>query len=133
VWTTPWKQSPRRLYVGLTKAEATALFLLRTEVIGLNAWLAAIQVPNIYPQCPCGWQAQTVRHILLHCPRYDRTRLLRHCGSERKEEILNRPASAAQAARWLIASGVMEQFRVAKEVAEEDRTNFRELENAEVW
>ena len=83
VWSTPWKQSPRKLYAGLTKAESTALFLLRTEVLGLNAWLAAIHKPDIYPQCPCGWIAQTVRHILLHCPRYDRTQLLTNCGTER--------------------------------------------------
>ena len=46
-WLTPWKHDYRRLYAGLTKVEATALFLMRTEVIGLNAWLALIRVPNI--------------------------------------------------------------------------------------
>jgi hypothetical protein len=30
------------LYAGLSKAKATALFLMRTEVIGLNAWLASV-------------------------------------------------------------------------------------------
>lgn len=61
-WRTPWTQDPRKLYAGLSKAESTALFLMRTEVIGLNAWLAAIQVPGVTPTCPpCGWQAQTVR------------------------------------------------------------------------
>ena len=37
------------LYEGLTKAESTAAFLLRTEVLGLNAWLASIYVPNTTP------------------------------------------------------------------------------------
>ena len=131
VWSTPWKQSPRKLYAGLTKAESTALFLLRTEVLGLNAWLAAIHKPGIYPQCPCGWMAQTVRHILLHCPRYDRTQLLINCSTERKQEILNRPVSAAHAAQWFIASGVLGQFKVAKEVAEEDQESYRKFDNLE--
>jgi hypothetical protein len=55
VWNTPWEQNPRKLYAGLTKAQSIALFLIRTEVIGLNAWLAAIQVPNISRACQCGW------------------------------------------------------------------------------
>ncbi|TQS36486.1 hypothetical protein Golomagni_03064 [Golovinomyces magnicellulatus] len=38
-WKTPWTQSTLKLYNGLKKHEATALILLRSEVIGLNAWL----------------------------------------------------------------------------------------------
>jgi hypothetical protein len=98
-WTTPWEYDNRKLYAGLTKAEATAVFLLRTEVIGLNAWLASIQVPETFPSCECGWPNQTVRHVLLHCPRYSREHLLQACGTERLDEILGRPAAAAHAAR----------------------------------
>jgi hypothetical protein len=50
-WSTPWPQDLRRLYAGLSKAEATALFLLRTEVLGLNAWLTVIQVPDFTRAC----------------------------------------------------------------------------------
>ena len=59
-WLTPWKQDPRKLYAGLAKAEATALFLIRIEVIGLNTWLASARVPGVTPACQCGWAAQTV-------------------------------------------------------------------------
>ncbi len=38
-WTELWERRPPRLYDGLTKAQATALFLMRTEAIGLNKWL----------------------------------------------------------------------------------------------
>jgi len=69
-WNTPWEMSPLTLYDNLPKHQATALMLLRTEVIGLNAWLASIQVPDVLPRCDCGWHAQTVRHVLLHCPKY---------------------------------------------------------------
>lgn len=133
IWSTPWKQDTRMLYAGLSKAESTALFLMRSEIIGLNAWLASIQVPDINPACPCGWHAQNVRHILLHCPRYARTDLLLNCGSERLSEILSQPACAKHAARWLIQSGAMEQFRVAKEVAEEALEGYEAFQEAEEW
>ena len=132
-WHTPWTQDTRMLYAGQPKAESTALFLLRSEVIGLNAWLASIQVPEITRACLCGYQAQTVRHILLHCPRYNRAELLRQSGSGRLQDILNQPSNAQRAARWFIHSGVLEQFRTAKEIAEEDRSLFRAFPEAEQW
>jgi hypothetical protein len=130
-WLAPWTQKTRLLYEGLTKAETTALFLMRTEVIGLNAWLAAIRVPGVFPACPCGWHAQTVRHVLLHCTRHERIDLLRKCGSGRLEDILQWPSSAKHAARWLVRSGVMEQFKLAAEIAEEDTREYQAFSKAE--
>jgi len=132
-WNTPWAQDVRKLYAGLTKAEATALILMRTEVIGLNAWLAAAQVPNTPPTCPCGWYAQTVRHVLLYCSRHDRTELLTQCGTERFEEILMRPDCAKHAARWLVRSGAMEQFRLAAEITGEDIEGYKAFPDAREW
>ena len=132
-WITPWKQDCRKLYAGLSKAEATALFLMRTEVIGLNAWLASVQVPGVEALCPCGEAAQTVRHTILHCTRYERLHLLEQCGTERLDEILSRPASAAYAARWLVATGALEQFKVAREMREEDTALFAPFTNSEEW
>ena len=125
VWKTPWKQDPRLLYVGLPKANATALFLMRTEVIGLNAWLASIGVPDVYTRCACGWHAQTVRHVLMFCLLYDRVALLQQCGTGDFEVILQDPKWAKHAARWLVASGAMEQFRVAREMQKEQREEYR--------
>jgi hypothetical protein len=53
-WTTDWKTKTIELYEGLTKVEATVAFLLRTEVLGLRAWLAQIRVPRVSPECECG-------------------------------------------------------------------------------
>ena len=80
---------------------------MRTEVIGLNAWLAAVQVPNITPACLCGWHAQTVRHILLYYPRHERISLIQACGIERIDDILSRPLCVKYAARWLVYAGVL--------------------------
>jgi hypothetical protein len=130
-WLTPWTQDTRMLYAGLSKAEATTLFLMRTEVIGLNAWLAAVRVPSVFPACSYGWHAQTVRHVLLHCTRHDRADLLRKCGSGRLKDILQRPSSAKHAARWLVRSRVMEQFRLAVEITEEDTGKYQAFPEAE--
>jgi hypothetical protein len=121
------------LYNNLTKAEATALFLLRTEVIGLNAWLASVQVPNILPRCPCGWQVQTVRHILLHCPRYNRTDLIWLSQSEFLHDILTQPKSAQYAAKWFIRNRVLEQFQTAKAIEEEETGGFAPFQSLEDW
>jgi hypothetical protein len=133
IWRTPWEQDTRKLYAGFSKAEATALFLMRTEVIGLNAWLASVQVPDITPHCPCGWHAQTVRHVLLHCPRHDRVGLIRACNTENWDEILMRPECAQHAARWLVKSGALAQFKVAAEVAEERIEEWEAFLPAEEW
>ena len=109
-WLAQFRQNLRELYTGLSKAESTALFLLRTEVIGLNGWLTSIQVPGLTVACQCGYAVQTVRHILLHCPRFNRLTLITQCGTERLETMLNQPASAQLTARWFIQAGVLEQF-----------------------
>lgn len=118
-WHTPWATPVAQLYHGLTKAEATALFLLRTEIIGLNGWLASVGVPEVLPRCTCGWPVQTVQHILLHCPSYNRTSLTR-AGDETAVTMLSEPRRAQAAARWFIAQGILPQFRVAQEVDSED-------------
>jgi hypothetical protein len=93
-------------YEGLTKHQATALFLLHTEVLGLNAWLASIQV----------W------HILLHYPNYasGRPRLIAQTRTENPREMLSKPESAKAAAKWFVRQGVLEQFNTAKEIEAED-------------
>lgn len=105
-WRTPWNMNTLDLYEGLRKHEATALFLIRTEVIGLNAWLTGIEVPDILPRCACGWPAQTVRHVFMFCPNLARQRqlLVRQADAHSLDELLQSPASARAAARFLIGS-----------------------------
>jgi len=73
-WKAEWTQAVHQLYDGLCKHEAKALFILRTEVLGLNDWLASIGVTDVDKRCGCGWPSQTVRHILLFCPIYTASR-----------------------------------------------------------
>ena len=126
VCKTPWERAPLTLYEGLSKHHATALMLLRTEVIGLNAWLAKIGVPDVWPACDCGWQAQTVKHVLYFCPKYRRQRegLLIELGTEDLCEALSHVRSAQLAARWIVQQGVLAQFRAAFEDEQETLERF---------
>jgi hypothetical protein len=135
-WNTPWKQNTLKLYSDQPKHQATALFLLRTEVIGLNAWLASVNVPNIRPECGCGWQAQTVRHVLAMCPLYSNARaeMLRQTNGEAGVKLLTNPAHAQIVARWFVKQGVLSHLNTAREIDEEDteeHTPFQPLEEAE--
>ena len=132
-WHTPWNLEVMKLYEGLTKAEATALFLLRTEVVGLNAWLASVQVPDILPPCGCGWQTQTVWHVLLHCPLYERASLIREAQTESLPTLLSQPAGARAAAKWLIRNDILQQFHTAKAIGEEQTREFAPFPSLEEW
>ena len=131
-WQTPWAEQTIPLYKGLSKAESTALFLMRVEVIGLNAWLASVQVPDVIPRCTCGWQAQTVHHVLIHCPHYNRSNLIQAVQSESLYTILSQPKRARHAAKWFIKQNILKQFETAQAIEEEDTSGyapFRSLEN----
>ena len=106
---------------------------MRVEVIGLNAWLALIQVPDVLPHCTCGWQAQTVRHVLLHCPYYDRGDLIQAVQTESLHAILSQPNSAQHAAKWLIRQNVLKQFQTAKAIGEEDISRHAPFQSLEDW
>jgi hypothetical protein len=121
-WRGDWGQQPLNLYEGLPKHEATALFLLRTEVMGLRAWLAQIGVPGKHPACDCGAPRQTLDHILAFCPNLaaQRVELMNKTGSTEIRRILEDKDKVRHAARWLLSTKVLGQFSVAMEVEEED-------------
>jgi endonuclease/exonuclease/phosphatase family metal-dependent hydrolase len=134
-WLEPWQKQILRVYEGLPKHIATTLFLLRTEVIGLNAWLASVHVPGILPRCACGWEAQTVRHVMLFCPQYSHTRpaLLRQAGTSDLKTLLSDTRCAQLAARWLVECGALKQFELAKEIEREDLDSYQAHRNLNSW
>lgn len=120
---------------GLRKHEATALFLLRTELLGLNAWLASIGFPDIDKRCGCGWPSQTVRYTLLFCPTHAvfRARFFQRTGIADLQTALSTPASAHQAARWLVASGLLTQFELAQQITQENTAGYGRLQRLSEW
>jgi hypothetical protein len=135
MWTTLWAYETLRLYEGVPKHIATAIFLLHTEVLGLNAWLLSVGVLGVSPHYIYNWPQQTVQHILTFCPNiaglWDRFR--HEAYTEDMDATLYTPWGAQAAARLLVNSELMAQFRVAKEVKSEDRRGYQPLPGLETW
>jgi len=123
------------LYDGLLKHKATVLFLLHTEVLGLNAWLASVGVPGIDKHCTCEWPAQTMRHILLFCPNHTNSRALyfQRAGLTDLHGALFTAASAHQAAKWLATSDLLSHFSLARQITQEDTSGYGGLAYLDAW
>ena len=52
----------------LTKMQSSLATQIRTEKLELKVFLFHCQVPGFdSPACECGWNNQTVKHVLIHC------------------------------------------------------------------
>jgi hypothetical protein len=127
-WTEGWdQQNPPGLYEGFAKHEATALFFLRTGVMGLRNWLAKIGVPGIDPICTCRRSRQTLEHIRVFCPELEpqRRAYIQELNKARRNGVdihpsLSNKNYAKRAVRWLLSTGRLEQFKFALETEDED-------------
>ena len=78
--------------------------------------------PEARPQCPCGWERQTPKHVVMFCPRLQgRDGMLARTGTGDYHTLLTMAKGLRAATSWLIRAGVLAQFSTAKEMAEEDR------------
>jgi hypothetical protein len=103
-----------QLHVSLPKATSALITQIRTEKIGLNAFLADRKVPGYLPGCPCGYQRQTAKHIIMHCPEHEggREELYRNAGTRNYQKMMATTRGARAAARFLQETGLLEQFRL---------------------
>ena len=70
-----YKVATLRLHAELPTPHSSLLTQIRTGKIGLAAFLYQRRVPNVEsPACPCGWQWETAKHVVLNCPRFTRQR-----------------------------------------------------------
>ena len=77
-----------------------------------------MKVPNIQSAgCPCGWRKQTVKHVLLFCPRLakERGELIQQAGTSDYKQLLTQKQGIRTAARWMIRVGCLDQFSLARE------------------
>ena len=126
-WMTEWSVCRKKLYKGLKRHEATALFLLHSQVLGVRECLYRIGIPNMTPECPCGWHTQTVQHLLIHCPRMPTATLRQRVESGDIYTMLNTPGKAQATARWFIETGLLSQFAVARQIGEENPQSYGQL------
>jgi hypothetical protein len=95
--------------------------LIRTEHIGLGAYLTKRRVPGARPECTCGYRAQTVKHILIFCSErlQARERLFREAGTSNWKDLAQSKRGLTAAARWMIQEAVLDQFSLAKDEEQE--------------
>jgi hypothetical protein len=97
----------------------------RTGKIGLRAFLFQRQVPDVAtPLCQCGEGRETAEHVVCHCLRWAERRLTledRTGGPLRTRRdfhtVLSSPKLAGVVIRWLLATGRIQEFRLARRLA----------------
>jgi hypothetical protein len=139
-WEHNWRSSPHgrrvyeltptpikkvlRVHQGLHQALSTAIIQLRTGKIGLRHYLyqqGVLNVPDA--DCQCGKATQTVQHVLLTYPLLKSLRKeifsRRFRGPEGEgslKKILNTPKLAIRAAKFMVRTGLLGQFRAVDRV-----------------
>jgi hypothetical protein len=113
------------LHRSLAKTKSSLVIQMRTEKIGLQAFLKARGVPGIEAgRYPCRGGLQTVRHILLECPTWNYLReefLLEGSGQlGRTADLrvwLGKAERAKRAANFIMATGLLRQGREEQQEA----------------
>ncbi|KXL43020.1 hypothetical protein M433DRAFT_156292 [Acidomyces richmondensis BFW] len=93
--------------------------LIRTEHIGLGAYLTKRRVLGARPECTCGYRARTARE-----------RLFREAGTSNWKDLATSRRGLTQAARWMIQEAVLAQFSLAND--EEQEREGRETDGREL-
>lgn len=101
-----------QIHFKLSKATTSLVTQIRTEKIGLNAFLAGRHVPDKTAPCPCGWARQDAKHILLFCPDFaeGREEFLTAAGTQDYSKLIATARGAKAAARRMQQTGLLPQF-----------------------
>jgi hypothetical protein len=106
------------LYKSLQKAESALLVQARIGKIGLGKFLYDWKVPGLeMVQCWCGAGFETLRYIVLYCieEASRRGQLTDQAGRKwTYEQLIGRAQATKGFARWMMGSGRLGQFALAK-------------------
>jgi exonuclease III len=140
-----WEQIVPKLHEGLTRPQSSLATLLRTEVIGFNAFLHKRKVPGVTSQgCPCGGPYQNARHMVMDCPLNEegREEMLEEAGSRNFSILMNEPKGIKSCVRWVMRKRLLTQFSYAQDIGEgagkelhatrQDEQNEIDLEASEI-
>ena len=106
------------LHKNFSKSESSLIIQMRTERIGLADYLFSRRVPTFAsPACSCGWARQTLKHVLLSCPRFvnGRSNMCRDAGTTDYRRLLTTEKGLRASARWLMRTNLLTQFSLAVE------------------
>ena len=95
----------------LPRRETTIATLVRSECIGLKAFLHRRRVPGFdNPACDCGGERQTAKHTIMFCAKWNRAALFEEAGSQNYKKMV----STARGIRaiTMISHGILEQFNL---------------------
>jgi hypothetical protein len=123
--TADFKGKALRRHKGLRKHESSTLTQIRTGKIGLRAFLALCRVPDVNtPLCSCGGGPETPEHLVVHCPRLEQQRWNHQWRTGRPPstrrdfaEASADPKTAGDLARWVLRTGRLSEFRLARQLA----------------
>ena len=114
-----WSHANIKRYAGLTSAQTSIAFQVRTEKIGLRSFLFDRKVPDIAsPICQCMQGRQTAKHLLIFCPRYPKDSLRDEGGTLDYNALTGNFKGLRKVAKWFLRNNILDQFRVARDLAQ---------------
>lgn len=111
--------TPFAIHQNLTRAQSSIATQIRSEHVGLNAYLYRRKVPGVdEPRCQCGYPSQNAKHMVMVCPQWAQGRgdVLRKARNRTYEAMMDSPEDVGRITKWIQAEGYIEQFRLTREV-----------------
>jgi hypothetical protein len=110
-----------QLHKNLRKSESSVLVQARTECIGLTQFLYKRRVPGIdTPNCTCSDTPETTRHLVLYCTLYPERGALHQLAIGNRpvdyRKLIGTPEGAKALTRWIIGTGRLPQYSLAKKL-----------------